>query len=94
MRQRDREHGRSGDVGLASNAGEDVDAVHLAPNGDLFFSCLGTWAGSGGSGDELDVGRFAGVFGPPSSGSITTELDLTALGIPSGENLDGVTFQP
>jgi len=43
------------DVELATNSGEDVDAVAIAANGDIYLSTGGLFAVTGVSGDDEDV---------------------------------------
>ena len=55
------------DVGLADNSNEDVDALDVAPNGDIYLSTIGVFSVTGVSGDDEDV--F--VCTPTSLGSVT-----------------------
>jgi len=55
------------DVGLADSADEDIDALDVSPNGDIFLSTLGVFSVPGVSGDDEDVFRCT----PTSLGSNT-----------------------
>ena len=46
----------------------------------------------GGGGEDEDVGRFSGTFGSSTSGSASLEFDFSALGIPTGEDIDALSF--
>ena len=81
------------DVGFSQSSSEDLNAVTFEDGADLLFSCTGSWSASGSSGADEDVGRFAGSFGTATSGTSTLELDLSALGISTAEDVDGLSFR-
>ena len=85
-------HFDGSDVGFGSSS-EDVCAVAF-DGADLLFSTTGSFSVNGASGADEDVGRFVGSFGTSTSGSSSIELDLTALGIDSSEDVDGVGYTP
>ena len=60
----------------------------------LIFSTTGSYVVNGASGSDEDTGRFSGSYGGATSGSARYELDLSAIGISTGEDVDGVSFQP
>lgn len=86
-------HFDGSDVGFSESSGEDLNAIAFDV-ADMLFSTTGSWSSSGASGQDEDVGRFAGSFGSSTSGNASLDLDLTALGIESGEDVDGLTFIP
>ena len=55
------------DVGLADTGMEDIDALDVAPNGNIYLSTIGLFSVTGVSGDDEDV--F--VCTPSSLGSVT-----------------------
>jgi hypothetical protein len=55
------------DVGLANSSAEDIDALSMAPNGDIYLSTTGLFAVTGVSGDDEDVFSCT----PTSLGSVT-----------------------
>lgn len=79
------------DVGFSTTTSEDLDAVAFEA-GALLFSTLGDFNGAGASGADEDIGRFTGTFGGSTAGSAALELDLSALGIATGEDVDGLTY--
>ncbi len=81
------------DVGFNNSGGEDLSAVTFDSALDLLFSTVGSWSASGGSGADEDVGRFSGTYGTSTSGSASLELDLSALGISTNEDIDGLHFR-
>ena len=80
------------DVGFSTSSSEDLNAATFDLAGDLLFSTVGSWSASGGAGADEDVGRFTGTFGAATSGSASLELDLSALGISTSEDIDGLSF--
>ncbi|HRW10545.1 MAG TPA: hypothetical protein P5121_35825, partial [Caldilineaceae bacterium] len=83
------------DVGLTTN-GEDVDAIHLLPNGELLLSTLGTAnvPGLGTRALDEDLLRFIPQsLGNSTSGSWDLYFDgsAVALATASTEDVDGVT---
>jgi len=81
------------DVGLASSSSEDLNAISLDFDGTLLFSTVGSYSASGGAGADEDISRFTGSFGSTTSGSISLELDLSALGISTREDVDGLCIR-
>lgn len=81
------------DVGFNNSSSEDLSAVCFDLAGDLLFSTVGNWSASGGAGADEDVGRFSGVFGASTSGTAALELDLSALGISTAEDIDGLCYR-
>ncbi len=81
------------DVGFNNSGGEDLDAVAFDNGVDMLYSTVGDYSAAGASGADEDVGRFQGTFGSATSGSASMELDLSALGISTGEDVDGLAFK-
>lgn len=86
-------HFDGSDVGFSTSSSEDLGGVSF-DGADLLFTTAGTWSASGGSGSDEDIGRFVGSFGSSTSGSASLELDLSALGIDTSEDVDAVCFVP
>ena len=82
-------HVDGSDVGLTSS-GDDLDAISFDAGDDLLYSTRGDNSVPG-SADE-DINRFTGSFGPTTTGTATLELDLSTLGIESGNDVDGLHF--
>ncbi len=82
------------DVGLSTNNNEDLDAIAYASPTDTLFSTVGAYSGGGGSGDGTDVSSFRGTYGSTTSGTASLLLDLSALGIATSANVDGVSQLP
>jgi len=82
------------DVGFSNSSSEDLNAVSFDAGIDLLFSTVGSYSASGGAGADEDIGRFSGTFGSSTSGSAALELDLSSIGISTGEDVDGMHFQP
>jgi PKD repeat protein len=78
------------DVGFSDTASEELDACALDLSGQLRFSTFGAFTAPGASGDADDIGQFSGTFGSTTSGTSSILLDLSALGIPAGANVDGL----
>lgn len=79
------------DVGLANSSNEDVDAAARTAAGDLLLSTLGSFSVSGVSGADEDVFRFTPTqLGATTSGTFQMYLDLSALGIATGANVNAV----
>jgi len=81
------------DVGFSTTVDEDLDAVEFLANGNLLFSTLGTYSAAGGAGESEDASSFAGTFGSTTSGTAGLVLDLSALGISTAANVDGLAFK-
>ncbi len=81
------------DVGFNASSNYELNAIAFDASG-LLFSTLGTYAAAGGSGADEDVSRFVGSFGTATSGSASLLLDLSALGISTAEDVDGLSYQP
>ncbi|NNF13738.1 MAG: PKD domain-containing protein [Gemmatimonadetes bacterium] len=83
-------HFDGSDVGF----GDDMDAVHLLPNGDLLFSpkTLDSIPGYGAV-DENDIVRFSGTFGENTSGTVSPYLIGNNVGL-VGEDIDAIGFAP
>ena len=77
------------DVGLTA-ASDDIDAASAATNGDLLFSTTGT---NTTPGNNEDINRYSGSYGPTTSGTNTIELDLSTTGINPAANVDGLHYQ-
>lgn len=82
------------DVGLAEASGEDIDALDVTPNGDIYLSTVGDFAVTGISGADEDV--F--VCAPGSIGSMTActyspalYFDGSAWGL-SANDVDAFSF--
>jgi len=82
------------DVGL-STTNEDVDAAGLTPSGTILLSTLGSAAVPGVSAADEDVMQFTPTsLGSNTAGSYTLYLDLSALGISTGEDVGSVEYKP
>ncbi len=81
------------DVGFSNSGGEDLNAISLDFDGTLLFSTQGTYSASGSSGADEDVSRFTGTFGSATSGAVQLILDMSALGIHSSEDIDGLSIR-
>ncbi|MEC9477377.1 MAG: hypothetical protein VX764_10095, partial [Planctomycetota bacterium] len=81
------------DVGFSNSGGEDLNAISLDFDGTLLLSTQGTYSASGASGDDEDISRFTGTFGSATSGSVQLILDLSALGISTSEDIDGLSIR-
>ena len=81
------------DVGLASSSSEDVRALSIDGNGDLYLSTVGSFSVAGASGDDEDVFRFTPTsLGSATSGSFSPFLDGSAIGIPTTADIMGVSI--
>jgi hypothetical protein len=80
-------HFDGSDIGLTSS-GDDLSAISFDFNGDLLYSTVGTNSTPGS--DDEDIDRFAGSYGPTTSGTATLELDLSSLGIDPSADVDAV----
>jgi hypothetical protein len=79
------------DVGLASNNGEDVDAVSVGASGLVSLSTLGAFSVPGLAGSAADVFTFSpATLGGSTSGSFAAFLAGAAAGIPAGANVDAL----
>jgi len=82
------------DVGLGTNAGEDVDAVFLAPGGQVYVSTVGAFSVPGVTGSSRDVLLYTLTgTGPTTVGTATAFLRATPIGIPGTTNLTGFVQQ-
>ena len=81
------------DVGFSNSGGEDLNAISLDFDGTLLFSTQGTYSGSGSSGADEDVSRFTGSFGSATSGFAELIFDMSALGISTSEDIDGLSIR-
>ena len=80
------------DVGLTDSS-EDLNAVSYIAGNTHLFSTTGSYSAAGGSGADEDISRFEGNYGTSTSGSISLELDLSGLGISTGEDMDGLSLR-
>jgi len=71
------------DVGLGGNGSRDVDAAGLNASGNLLFSTVGSFS----FWTDEDVVEFSGALVDPTSGTFSMDLDLSTLGIASGEDI-------
>jgi len=79
------------DVGLSSNANEDVDAAGIANDGGILLSTLGNFSVTGVSGADENVFEFSPTtLGGTTAGSYSALLDLSTLGIATAENVNAV----
>ena len=84
------------DVGL-STSGEDVDALHIRPDGRLVMSFVGSYNVSGASGDDEDLVLFSPVnLGTDTVGTWNLYLDASDVGLgnSSSEDTKGVWIDP
>ncbi len=86
------QHFDGSDVGLGGNSGEDVDAAALTETGELLFSTVGDFSVTGAAGSDEDVVEFSGTFGSSTSGTFTMRLDLSTLGIATGEDIGSLAI--
>ncbi len=75
------------DIGLAA-ADDDLNALSFDNGGDMLFSTKIAYAAAGGSGEDEDISRFVGTFGPVTSGTASLEVDMSALGFDPLEDVD------
>jgi PKD repeat protein len=78
------------DVGFGGNNAFDTDAMTFDPAGDLRLSVRGTHTTGA---ESEDVILFQGSYGPSTSGSSSLLLDLSAIGIASGEDVDALSYR-
>lgn len=72
------------DVGL-THQGEDIDALNIAPNGDLIISTLGGYRVDGARGRDEDLIRFTPAsVGEETAGTWTLEFDGSDVGLTRG----------
>ncbi len=81
------------DVGLNGSSAGDLDGIGWSDGTTLVFSTQGDFTAGISWADE-DVVRFAGTYGPATSGTASMQLDLSAIGIASTANVDDLTIQP
>ncbi len=76
------------DVALNNSGSEDIDAATMNAAGEILFSTVGSFSVSGVSGQDEDVVLFTPTtLGNSTSGSFAMFLDLSTLGIASGEDI-------
>jgi hypothetical protein len=78
------------DVDLNQSSAKDIEAVTLTKAGDLLFSSDGDFSLADFNATDEDVLKFVGTFGPPTSGTFSTRLDLSALGIDASEEIESL----
>ena len=84
------------DVGLSSN-NENVDAIALAPNGDLLISTSGSVSAGRVNGGDADLLRFSATsLGANTAGTFTLYFDGSDVGLADGgdEDVDGAGAGP
>ncbi len=83
------------DVGLATNANEDIDAAGIRPDGSLLLSTVGAFSVTGLSGADEDAFEFSPTqLGATTSGTYRMILDLSAMGIDPTENIAAIEEVP
>ncbi|MCC0176446.1 hypothetical protein I4641_05570 [Waterburya agarophytonicola K14] len=83
------------DVGLDSNP-EDIDALSIAPNGDILISTNGAYNINGLVGTDEDILRFSPTsLGENTAGSFTIYFDGSDVGLnnSSAEDIKGLSLQ-
>jgi len=86
-------HFDGSDVGLSDGSAEDVDAAGRTSAGNYLLSTLGLFSVTGASGDDEDVFKFTPTtLGASTAGSYTGFLDLSAIGIATTADVNGVEF--
>jgi len=76
------------DVALSESSGEDVDAANVGAAGDILLSTRDSFTVPGISGADEDVLSFSpAVLGSSTAGSYASFLDLSTIGISSGEDI-------
>ncbi len=78
------------DVGLSGSSRRDVDAAGFTSSGELALSIVSNSTVGGITTNDEDVLDFAGTFGDNTSGVFSMRLDLTSLGISSGEDVNAL----
>ncbi len=81
------------DVGLGSSSSGDLDGIGWSDGTTLVFTTQGNFT-SGISWNDEDLVRFPGTYGPTTSGTASIQLDLSAIGISTSENVDDLTIVP
>ncbi len=81
------------DMGLSASSSGDISALTLDFDSTLLFSTIGSITASGLSFVDEDVNRFTGTYGSATSGTFSAAFDLSALGISTGEDVDGVSIR-
>lgn len=83
------------DVGLTAG-GEDVDAVHVLPDGDVLVSTTGSFSVPGASGSDEDLVRFTpSSLGASTAGSWSLWFDGSDVGLTTAdEDTIGVLVHP
>lgn len=87
-------HFDGSDVGFSTSADEDICGLAFDGANRMLFSTVGVWSAAGGAGDDEDVGQFDGSFGSTTSGTASLRLDLSALGIATAADVDGLGWVP
>lgn len=81
------------DVGLSTNANEDIDASNIRSDGTFLLSTLGNFSVTGASGTSQDIILFTpSALGATTSGTFSLFLDLSTVGIDPSENVVGIQF--
>jgi subtilisin family serine protease len=81
------------DVALTDYGGEDVDGAALTPAGTLLLSMTGAVSVPGVSAANEDVLEFhPTAVGPTTAGTYSLFLDLSALGIHTGEDIGALEW--
>ena len=84
------------DVGLTTSS-EDIDALHVLPDGSLILSFIGSFSVPGVSGADEDLARFVPTsLGPNTSGTWSLYFDGSDVGLSqsSSEDVNGVWIDP
>lgn len=76
------------DVGLATTASEDVDAVELTAAGTILLSTVGSFSVTGASGTSQDIFQFTPTsLGTNTAGSFSMYFRPSTVGIDPSENV-------
>lgn len=81
------------DVGYGDSGKDDVDGLSLDFDGTMLVTTVGSALVLGTSGNDEDIFRFTGTYGTSTSGTTSLDVDLSALGISTGEDVDGVSIR-
>ncbi|MEZ6197424.1 MAG: PKD domain-containing protein [Planctomycetota bacterium] len=79
------------DLGLGTTS-ENIDALHFDASLGMYVSTEGALNASGVTGDQNDLVRFLGAFGPNTAGTLTKHYDLDLLGLPAGTNVNAISI--
>lgn len=83
------------DVGLSTDANEDVDGVGLRATGNILLSTVGAFSVTGVTGADEDAFQFTPTtLGATTAGTFQMVLDLSALGIDPSENIGSLEEVP